>query len=97
MANFTVRVELHSVSDLNHPSYTKLHAAMEKGGFSRTVLGSSGKRYHLPRAEYDFSSDLTREEVRDKASAIANAVDQDHGVLVTKGDKCWVGLKEVKK
>jgi hypothetical protein len=47
MAIFITRVELH------HPAtsadYPALHTAMERVGFSRTLLAADGYRYHLPQ------------------------------------------------
>lgn len=50
MAKFSVRVELHAAS---YVDYEKLHASMERRGFSRMIKADGGKTYHLPTAEYD--------------------------------------------
>jgi hypothetical protein len=49
MANFMTRVELHGV---RHDSeiYERLHAAMEKAGFSRQIESADGMRFHLAPA-----------------------------------------------
>jgi hypothetical protein len=47
----------------------RMHAAMEKRGFSREITSDSGQTYRLPTAEYSRTSDKTRDEIRDSASA----------------------------
>jgi Endoribonuclease GhoS len=93
MTQFTVRVELHRA---NQDDYDALHAAMEKRGFSREITSDSGQTYRLPTAEYNRSSDKTRDEIRDSASAAAKTTGKGFGILVTEAvARCWQGLKEV--
>ncbi|MCE7949960.1 MAG: endoribonuclease GhoS [Xanthomonadales bacterium PRO7] len=89
MSRFTVRVELHGATEAD---YQQLHAAMSRGGFSRVIEGSNGVSYHLPTAEYDYSSTETVSQVRDRAYAIACTVKQNPAVLVTEGGCAWKGL-----
>jgi hypothetical protein len=94
MAKFTVRVVLHKIKNLDHDSYTKLHAAMEAANFKR-YIESEDAAYQLPPAEYNYIGSKSREEVREEASAIATKIDVDSGVLVTEGVRVWSGLKKV--
>lgn len=49
MNTFITRVELHGATEAD---YERLHAAMAHQGYVRTIVGSGGRRYHLPWAEY---------------------------------------------
>ena len=90
MAQFTTRVELHNAT---YEDYKVLHAAMERRGFSRTILGDDGSRYHLPTAEYDLTSERSGEEVRGLAAAAAEETGKKYAVLVTKAlSRYWTGL-----
>jgi hypothetical protein len=94
MPSFTTRVELHRATG---EDYERLHLAMEKRGFSRTITSDKGVRYDLPTAEYDRSgSSLTRAEVRDDAKAAASSVTKSYSVLVTESNgRTWHGLEKV--
>jgi len=91
MSRFTVRVELHAATEAD---YQRLHAAMGNKGFSRLITGSDGKRYHLPTAEYDHTSNDSVSDVRDRAYAIASTVKQNPAVLATEGAAAWQGLAQ---
>lgn len=89
MKNFTVRVELHG----DDPDYDLLHEEMEEAGFSRTIKGGKGIIYHLPDAEYNYRSNVSRGIVLDRAYAIANRVKENPSVLVTESvGRTWKGL-----
>jgi hypothetical protein len=49
MATFTTRVLLHNSDD-----YETLHEEMEDEEFTRTIMNSDEKEYHLPEAEYNL-------------------------------------------
>ena len=70
MLAYAVRVELHT--PLSN-SYDKLHAAMEKTGFSRDVVRNK-IRYRLPHAEYIIKSDLAIGAVLESVKLIAGLV-----------------------
>ena len=92
MASFTTRVELH---DANDDDYEKLHEKMEAKGFSRTITSDEGTTYHLPPAEYDYSGDVTRAQVREKAKSAASLVMSSYSVLVTESNgRTWHALKK---
>lgn len=92
MARFTTRVELHNADE---DDYEKLHAAMGKEGFSKTIVSSDGITYHLPTAEYDREGNLTRDQVLESAKRAANKTGCTHGVLVTESNgRTWKGLEK---
>jgi len=87
MTSFTTRVELHAATTKD---YEELHAAMVRGGFSRTIATAEG-RWKLPTAEYRLTANLTAVEVRDKAYAIASTIRPKPWVFVTEGDTAaWI-------
>ncbi|WEK47248.1 MAG: type V toxin-antitoxin system endoribonuclease antitoxin GhoS [Candidatus Andeanibacterium colombiense] len=95
MTQFTTRMVLHGA---DREEYITLHAEMEKRGFSRTITADSGKVYHLPDAEYDFSGNVTRDHVRNLAMAAAKAAAPRRRAasLVTQANgRTWTGLDEV--
>lgn len=93
MAKFSVRVELHAAS---YADYEKLHASMERRGFSRLIKSDGGKTYHLPTAEYDGGGDLTCQQVLEFAKAAAAETGKSFEVFVTESaGRVWFGLKEV--
>lgn len=80
MPIFFVRVELHGgvLAD-----YTKLHQAMEKAGFSRTVEADDGKKYNLPTAEYSVEGTYTLDQVLNAADTAAKTTGKTHIVLAS--------------
>jgi hypothetical protein len=97
MPNFITRVELHGPT--TGEDYAKLHSAMEKKGFFRTITSSEKITYHLPTAEYyRVGGSLTCETVLKDAQSAAATVRTKFGVLVTEGIRIqWDGLIPVKK
>jgi hypothetical protein len=94
MPRFITRVELHAA---NSGDYEKLHDAMQKKNFSRTITSGNGGTYHLPMAEYYRSgAGLTCDQVRGDAKAAADSVWKSCAVLVTEAGEsstiCWIGL-----
>ncbi|MVN76908.1 hypothetical protein GO988_11290 [Hymenobacter sp. HMF4947] len=100
------RVVLHRIDDSE--DYTDLHSQMESRGFSRIIVGSDGRRYRLPPAEYVLVSDtLNRENVKKLAEAAVAEVMKDEttyikkankepSIMVTSGDGVsWSGLVQV--
>ena len=94
MSKFTVRVELHN-AESSH--YEDLHDKMERNNFSREITGSSGTEYHLPEAEYVYSSSTEDEsDVASKVKEIADSIKKRSGVLVTKSaGRAMRGLKSL--
>jgi hypothetical protein len=93
MASFTTRIELH---DATENDYDKLHKAMEKVGFVRTIKDSEGKTYHLPTAEYNRILDgLTAEEVLSDAKTAASSTKRKYRILVTESKRRMWKLDEV--
>jgi hypothetical protein len=93
MASYITRVELH---DADGADYTKLHKAMEKKGFARTITSSKDITYHLPTAEYEFEGTETRKEVLELAKEAASSVKSKYAALVTESKgSTWHGLAKV--
>jgi hypothetical protein len=98
MANFVVRVVLHSKKTVDHPDYVRLHSAMESAVFTRHIQDENTKIwYHLPAAEYLISNNLTVDEIINKVRTIVITIDSDYGVFTveTKGAFRWFGLKRI--
>jgi hypothetical protein len=91
MSKFTVRVELHQARE---DDYEVLHAAMENEGFSRFITATDGASYHLPTAEYNRESNITRKAVLESAKRAANCTGKTYEVLVTESDgRSWYKLQ----
>ncbi len=96
MSLFTTRVELYG--NASWADFDNLHAAMEKVKFYRTIKYQGAKEsYQLPHAEYNISSELDTDDIRDLAVKAASTAWADFGVLVTKSDgpRRWHNLKPV--
>lgn len=95
MATFMTRVELHGAKETD---YETLHTAMEAEGFSRTIIASDKKVYHLPTAEYYRVAQLTLQQALDSAKRAADKTKKTYAVVVTESNGAtWTGLAEVKK
>ena len=95
MSSFTTRMVIHEGT---WNDYDNLHREMGARGFSRTIKSDTGKVYHLPDAEYDFSGNATREQVRALAEQAARAAAPRlaSAQLVTESiGRTWKGLAEV--
>lgn len=90
MASFTVRMVLE---DASWEDYEELHEHMKGKGFAKTITGSSGTRYQLPDAEYNYEGQATRSQVFEKAKAAAKATGLSYSVFVTEAlGRTWCGL-----
>ena len=92
MIDYMTRVELH---DAVSADYTKLHEAMARQGFERTVCSDDGKTYQLPTAEYAYSGSASLSDVYAKASAAAATVKPGSWILVSKTNELYFRLAEV--
>lgn len=93
MAIFLIRVELHGVKH-GDESYNTLHKAMEKAGFTRTITGDDGARFHLPTAEYFCQGDYRAELVRDTAQKAADTTGKTNAIIVADAKiVAYTGLK----
>jgi hypothetical protein len=83
MADFTVRIQLHSADD---EAAARLHAAMLEAGYTDTLNSKDGTAWRLPAGEYALRADLAVTGVLAQAKAIADAVAPDPvpWVLVTQ-------------
>ena len=95
MASFTVRVMLPG--NPAEDQYVKLHEAMRRESFTRTITSNDGIEYHLPHAEYNISNGFNRSEVLNKAKTAANGISSKAEILVTESSgRTWSNLKPVK-
>jgi hypothetical protein len=94
MAQFIVRVELQRATG---EDYSRLHAAMEQCGFSRTIRGADGNTYVLPTAEYERAGeDLTGDQTHNDAWRATASVSQRFSILITEATRItWSGLTQV--
>lgn len=90
MASFTVRIELHNA---NADDYEVLHGAMAQQGFFPRIRADNGKVYHMPWAEYDYSSEEPDGDVLTRAKAAAARTRRQFAALVTRAQsRMWFGL-----
>ena len=95
MSTYTVRVELHS-SQYN-PDFETLHREMNKEGFSKLITADGGKTYHLPRGEYNISTNKNRSQVLEAAKRAVQATGESGEIFVTESaGRSWHGLSEKK-
>ena len=80
MASYLVRIELHTATWPD--DYNTLHKAMHEAGFDHRLLGSDGKYYRLPTAEYSIDGNYTIENVRQSANQAAATTRRTAAVLV---------------
>ncbi|HBR4419646.1 TPA: DUF2622 domain-containing protein [Klebsiella pneumoniae] len=93
MADFTVRVELHGA---DAEDYDELHEKMEAKGFKRTIVSDGGTRYQLPDAEYNYSGNVSRADVLERAYNVAKTIRSNPAVLVTESaGRRWRGLDAI--
>jgi hypothetical protein len=92
---FTVRVELRE--PVAAADYTKLHAEMEKTGFSRQIGRIGEPKHHLPQAEYNEVGEFTIAQVLERAIKAAAATGKQYSVLVTQSEvaRAWYNLERV--
>ena len=84
--------------DATWNDYENLHREMGKRGFARTITSGDGKMYQLPEAEYDFTGNMTAQQVRALAEQAAKAAAPrlSSAQLVTQSNaRAWKGLSEV--
>jgi hypothetical protein len=89
VAKFTIRIELHHAYASD---YEALHGAMERAGFSRTIVSNDGTIYWLPTAEYNANgNDLAA--VLSLAERAATTTGKTFAILVTESNgRRWSGL-----
>ena len=90
MSYYVTRVELHYAT---YQDYESLHAAMQRVGFSRFIVGDDGETYRLPTAEYVIVGDYDIAAVRNAAAKAAETTGKRFAIVVTKGaNVSWQGL-----
>ena len=97
MSDFLTRVELHDAKwPVDYDS--RLHTAMAREGFSKTITDDKSIVYELPIGEYYKSTSEDIEQVIERAKKAATTTGKKFGVIV--GDCTnlkWSGLTIVKK
>ena len=88
MATFIVHVELHGASPAD---YVPLHAAMERRGFDRTILDSTGRTLRLPRSTYRYLTAAEVDSVVMEAVEAAKTVSESFAIVAveSKGLAFW--------
>lgn len=94
MANFNIRVVLHD--NATWQDYTNLASNMAARGMIDIIVGSDGRHFKLPPAEYTHTGNATTEQVRAAAAEAAAKTGKRYAVRVTQGDSAWIGLDRVK-
>jgi len=97
MSDYLTRVELH---DTKWPDeyVNRLHPAMSREGFSKTITDEKGIVYELPIAEYYKRTSEDVEQVIERAKKAATTTGKKFGIIV--GDCTnlkWSGLTIAKK
>jgi hypothetical protein len=88
VAQFIARVELYGA---NGEDYSKLHAAMERIGFSRTITLQDGSVRQLPTAEYFREGISTTEAILTEVRSAASTVSRNFGAIVVEAaEPAWV-------
>ena len=97
MSDFLTRVELH---DAKWPDeyISRLHSAMAREGFSKTITDEKGIVYELPIAEYYKSTSENIEEVIERAKKAVTTTGKKFAVVVGACTNLkWSGLTVAKK
>ncbi|MGA2257659.1 MAG: hypothetical protein ABSG53_23610 [Thermoguttaceae bacterium] len=91
MANYIARTELHSAT---WDDYEKLHASMQRRGYSRTIKGDNGVTYQLPTGTYvAVNTNVTLGTALDAAVEAAGETGRSSSVIVTDWTSAqWKGL-----
>lgn len=94
MANYIARVELHSAT---WEDYEKLHASMQRRGYSRTITSDGGVTYQLPTGTYvAANSNVELGVALNAAVEAANETGRDSAIIVTDWTAArWNGLLKV--
>ncbi len=81
MSDFLTRLDLHDAKWPDEYS-SRLHSAMAREGFSRTITDEKGIVYELPIAEYYKSTSENIEEVLERAKKAATTTGKKLAVIV---------------
>jgi len=91
MATYYARIELHKAKWPD--DYEKLHASLQKLGFTNCVPSSDGKTYRLPTAFY-YASELS-DDIQKVANAVRKCADDsgyENEVVVVKREGAYFFL-----
>jgi hypothetical protein len=84
---YIARVELRGTP--SYDDYDKLHTAMARAYFTRTIVGGDGTKYNLPHATYQSASYATVTGARDAAQTAATSVWTDVLLIVSGSETAW--------
>ena len=88
-----VRIELPVRPDAD---YDDLYEGMWLAGYTKVILGESGRRWHLPDGVYTKLSRLPAPVLRDRVVALAKQAESRPRVFVEVGiASAWSGLRPV--
>jgi len=93
MAAVVVRVELHGAT--TEEQYSRLHDAMRRAGFGRTITSGDGTQYWLPTATYRSATFADASTAQAAAWEAAKGIAPSYEVIATCGSSSWRGLKAV--
>ena len=89
MPTFTARVEL---LDAALSDYANLYTELRSRGFSDRIKSVDGRIFMMPPAEYNRVTGSTCVQVRNLAKEALDSIGKEGAILVTMGERCWLGL-----
>jgi hypothetical protein len=93
MALFMARIELHSST---YQDYANLHSYMAAEGYATSIVGSDGRTYQLPPAEYHLNGGYTCDQALEKMKRAAQRTLKNFAAVVSEATAIsWVGLASV--
>lgn len=79
--------------DADEAAEAALAAALHREGFTSTIAGRDGTRFHLPKGEWAFDGKATVHDVLDMAKRAAASTGKGHRAIATEvGNQVWSGL-----
>jgi hypothetical protein len=94
MAQYSVRIELHSASDTD---YDLLHKGMKRAGFKRFVLDDGNKMYLLPTGSYIIDTSDSLQDTFTKAKTAADSTGRNSSIWMVQWTAARFILKEITK
>ncbi|CNI63406.1 type V toxin-antitoxin system endoribonuclease antitoxin GhoS [Yersinia pekkanenii] len=88
MADYVARVEIF---DANAENYESLHEKMREIGFSKTIIGESGKVSALPDGTYVGSRSEGEYDVREMIKRIADPLSSRSAAIFVCSFDRWSG------
>ncbi|WP_267348166.1 hypothetical protein [Sphingomonas sp. GM_Shp_2] len=95
MSTFAMRIELNGPPPRS--VYDRLHEALARSGFNRSIVGYDGKRYKLPDGMYVGNLN-TNDSVaaHDHIKSVVNSVHNSSEVVAfLYSSSAWTGLRQI--